>query len=415
MTDDVWGEEDEETTFAQGRVPDRTYVSKNFALERESSSDFGQPARFIHKVFDPEHESAIHYDGTEWVISETEKGRYQFKLLVAREAGRVKELWIQRVPAEGSSGRLKLLLNLRRPDVVRLVELLRNLDYIPVEGDKTVRVDDALVRDLFASPGSLVSVYRRDPDRFRKLITDDESARDVIALARRRSQVQTFQRLLEDSDFFDAEVARVPSKRKEDVWQRFFEANPWILGVTQPGQLLTSWSDERLEQVVVGPSVAGVGKCTDALLRTSGRIRSMVFVEFKTHRTALLGKEYRSGCWSPSDEVTGGVAQVQGTVHRAVSQIGERLADLTGDGSEVPGEYTYLLRPRSFLVAGQLNELIGQHGGHHQDRVRSFELYRRHLAEPDIVTFDELLARARWFVETSDADLRIRPRRRASL
>jgi hypothetical protein len=30
-------------------------------------------------------------------------------------------------------------------------------------------------------------------------------------------------------------------------------------------------------------------------------------------------------------------------------------------------------------------------GGHHRDRIRSFELYRRQLQDPEIVTFDELL------------------------
>jgi hypothetical protein len=95
------------------------------------------------------------------VISQTEKGRYQFKLLVAREAGQIKELWIQRVPTNSTKGSVKVLLNLRRPEVTRLVELLRNLDYIPIEGEQAVRVDDALVRDLFANPGSLISIYRK--------------------------------------------------------------------------------------------------------------------------------------------------------------------------------------------------------------------------------------------------------------
>jgi hypothetical protein len=34
--------------------------------------------------------------------------------------------------------------------------------------------------------------------------------------------------------------------------------------------------------------------------------------------------------------------------------------------------------------------------GVHKERYRSFELYRRNLYEPEIVAFDELLARAEW-------------------
>lgn len=170
--------------------------------------------------------------------------------------------------------------------------------------------------------------------------------------------------------------------------------------------MLTSWSDQKLEQVVAGASVVSVGKRADALLRTSGRIKSMVFAEIKTHRTTLLSaSEYRSGCWPPSEELAGGVAQVQGTVHRAVNEIGERLEDVDPDGSDVPGGFTYLLKPLAFLVIGSLDQLVGPDGGHHRDRIRSFELYRRQLHEPEVVTFDGLLARAEWHVTMAEGDV----------
>lgn len=393
---------DDETTYAQGRVPTRTYASTSFPIPWQSSADHGQPARFVWKVFDPHEETIGQFDGEQWVISESPAGRYQVKLLVAREAGNVRELWIQRVPGIGQRGKVTALLNLRNPDATRLVELLRNLDCIPVDGEQTVRVDDALVRELFTNPSSLTAIYRKEPQQLRQLISDDESARDVIALSHRRTQLHKFRRLLSDDAYFDAEVAITPGQRREAVWQRFFEENPWILGVPLTGQLLVSWSNDKLEQVVAGASVAGVGKRSDALLRTSGRIKSMVFAEIKTHRTDLLGAQYRSGCWPPSDELAGGVAQVQGTVHRAVNEIGERLQDVAGDGSDIPGEFTYMLKPRAFLVIGHLDQLHGQAGGHHRDRIRSFELYRRQLHEPEIVTFDELLARAEWHITTAE-------------
>jgi hypothetical protein len=52
-----------------------------------------------------------------------------------------------------------------------------------------------------------------------------------------------------------------------------------------------------------------------------------------------------------------------------------------------------------------LSRFVGDHGGHDPARFRSFERYRRNLVEPEVVTFDELLARAEWLVETAeDAD-----------
>lgn len=120
------------------------------------------------------------------------------------------------------------------------MELLRTLDCIPVDGTQAVRVDDSLVRELFANPESLTIIYREDPSQLRQLISDDESARDVIAVSHRRGQLQKFRRLLDDDDYFDSEVAKAPGKTREAVWQQFFEDNPWILGVPLTGQLLTS-------------------------------------------------------------------------------------------------------------------------------------------------------------------------------
>ncbi len=248
----------------------------------------------------------------------------------------------------------------------------------------------------------LIAAYRENPERFRQIITNDAAARDVIAMAHRRSEVERFRRMLTDDDYFDSEVAEHPQHREEAVWQSFFEANPWVFGVSLAGQLLTSWSDERLEQVVAGHSISEKGKRVDALLRTSGRIRSLVFAEIKTHRTKLLGTEYRPGCWSASAHLAGAVAQVQGTIHEAVNTIGDRLQEQAADGSDIPGDYTYLLRPRSFLVIGHLDSLLGEHGGHHEYKIRSFELFRRDLIEPEILTFDELLARAEWLVRSAE-------------
>jgi antiviral defense system Shedu protein SduA len=69
--------------------------------------------------------------------------------------------------------------------------------------------------------------------------------------------------------------------------------------------------------------------------------------------------------------------------------------------SYLPGIDTYLVRPRSFLIIGNLKDLRRQ-GGVHREKYESFELYRRNLYEPEVITFDELLARAEWHVEILD-------------
>ena len=192
--------------------------------------------------------------------------------------------------------------------------------------------------------------YDLAPDHFKQVIEVDPYAADIVAIAHRREVVERFRRLLSDDDFFES-VCTIIGGRTEAVWQRFLEENPWILGIGLTGQLLTSWNEHKLEQVVTGFSVSGSGKRTDALLRTSGSIRSLVFAEIKHHRTGLLGNsEYRSGCWAPSAELAGGVAQIQQTVELASRQIGEALPD-TDREVQIPANTLtfFALDPFSYL------------------------------------------------------------------
>jgi hypothetical protein len=328
--------------------------------------------------------------------------RRQVKLLVAREAGRVKELKIQRVRSSGDE--VEDLLTLNREQSARLLNLVKLLDHLPVAGARTVRIDDDLISDLLADPDGVRAAYNRAPDQFAELIAEDISASDVIALAHRRQQIEEFRKLLRDPDFFESKRQELNTTRMEDVWQNFVEANPWILGIGLSGQLLTSWSNEKLEQVVAGFSIAGAGKRVDALLRTAGKFSSMVFAEIKHHKTDLLDKRsspYRPDCWALSTELSGGITQVQQTVYRASMEIRERIFDTDSEGAETERS-TFLIRPRSFLIAGDLSQLGGPGGGVNLAKLRSFELYRRNLYEPEILTFDELLARAEWHIAEAE-------------
>ena len=318
---------------------------------------------------------------------ETPGGRRQVKFQVAREAGRIRQIEIEQVRLVGGVSELDQILRLDRHGAQRLIDVVTALQHVPVEGvESSVRIDDQKLRYFFADPDAMVRLYEREPQRIRELIESDASANDVVALAHRRAVVERFRELLTDEEAF-AE-AEGEEGGPERVWQHFLEANPWILGISLAAQLLTSWDASRLEQFVAGSSVAGPGKRVDALLETSGRIRALVFAEIKHHRTELLAaRHYRSGSWPPSTELTGAVVQAQQTVDLAVHAIGSQLRDKDEEGAET-SEAVHVVRPRSFVVAGQLDQLRGA-SGVHTDKYRSFELYRRNLYEPEIVTFDE--------------------------
>lgn len=393
--------EPNEVTWATGRLPTRTYASRSFDMI--FGRDAGRRARYIHKVFDESPtDDDDDWEWTKHVVFTTPGGRKQLELNVARSAGSVRKIRIQKVPTSGDMTKLEKILELDRDQSTRLIDLIRALDSIPVDGDSAVYVDDQVLRDLFADPGAMGRAYSQDPSRFHSLIQSDSEARDVIALQHRREVVKTMRTWLENEEAFDAE--KVSAGGPERAWQRLLEENPWILGIGLGGQLLTSWDGSKLEQTVVGRSVKGVGKRVDGLMHTAGIVRSMVFAEIKHHRTDLLAPvkdPHRSGSWRPSNELSGGVVQIQQTVHLAARDLGDYIQDQGDDGSML-GSGTFILRPRCFVIVGSLTELTGEQGGPVPDKVRSFELFRRNLQEPEVITFDELLARAEWHVKLAE-------------
>jgi len=330
-------------------------------------------------------------------VHRSPQGRVQVKAMVAREAGAVRQIKFERV----TGGKLEPLLTLDRTRAQGLIDFMHALEYVdPARSEDGVRLDEQMLRDLFRDPAALSALYAREPNNFRDLIKEDATADDLISLARRREVVATFRSWLDDDYAFNA--AATAAGGPERAWQKLFEDNPWILGVGLGGHLLTSWDDDRLEQVVAGFTVAGAGKRVDALLKTQGPISSVVLAEIKHHRERLLGGEYRSGCFAPSPALSGAIVQAQQTAYRASFDLGERLVDKAPDGSDLPIT-TFNIRPQSYLVVGRLSELLGEAGGVHVDRFRSFEVFRRSLTEPTVITFDELLARAEWHVERLEA------------
>jgi hypothetical protein len=291
--------------------------------------------------------------------------------------------------------------------VEQVLEVLRSIDGLDAgvvdglatllgqgdDGDAEARVRflDALVRAALADEDTQRTFLRNHRDFLAEILRSAVDAPDIIALAHRREVLAKFESLLTDDAFFDAENARIGGSR-ERVWQVFLEENPWVIGSTLAPQFLHSWSKDRLEETVVGSSIAGAGKRPDAVLRTAGAISAVVLAEIKHHRTELLATEYRAGCWRVSDEVAGGVAQCQGTVDEAQTALGKTIEIKDEHGYST--DQAFVCRPRSLLVVGSLEEFT-KDGNVHRTKFESFERFRRGLRDPEILTFDELYERAR--------------------
>jgi hypothetical protein len=279
-------------------------------------------------------------------------------------------------------------------------ELLNGIEGLLVgdaDRESRLRFLSALTKPVLADEDALSAFVHDNRDLLTAITRSDVEALDIIALAHRRAMLAEFERLLQDDSYF-ASRRRVEGG-PEKVWQKFIEENPWVIGSALAPQFLHSWSKDRLEQTVKGFSIAGPGKRADAVLRTAGALSALVLAEIKHHRTDLLGTVYRSGCWRISSDVAGGVAQCQGTADATARELGKSV-DLKDSAGYTIGR-TFVCRPRTILIVGSLSQFIDD-GNVHQEKFESFERFRRGLRDPEILTFDELFARARLVVELAD-------------
>lgn len=382
--------------YAKLRRPGRLYISKHFSAF--CGQDYGSPSRYIRLVFEKGTSSINDEWDRDLVVKTGNIGeKMQIEMQLVRESGLVRKIAFQKIDHSQGREELKTIVRLDRDESSKLINAVKELERIPIEGEREVRVDDQLIEDVFKDPSALRDMYSNNSSIFRELIEEDLQAEDVVALGRRRNVVRKLRRWLEDEEEFLHE--KKSAGGSERVWQNVLEENPWILGIGLGGQLLTSWNPEKLEQTVVGSSVKGPGKRVDALLETVGVIPSLVFAEIKHHKTDLLtNEEYRPGAFSPSRELTGAVAQIQQTVHLAVQEIGDKIEKRFKDQPGSPGP-TLVMQPRSFVIIGSLDQLMGEGDVVDMQRYRSFEIYRRNLLRPEILTFDELVKRAEWHVE----------------
>lgn len=172
----------------------------------------------------------------------------------------------------------------------------------------------------------------------------------------------------------------------ETDWYPFFERNPWILGHGLSYRFL---QNVQQQPAYGGLSVTGRGiQKGDSLMATSAAIRFSVLVEVKRPDTRLLDSAmYRNGAYNAADDLTGGIAQLQANCRTWAIEGSkqEDNQDLKIESYE----------PKGILIIGDLNEFKGRDK---KARTRSFELFRRNLHNPEVITFDELLERARYLV-----------------
>ena len=206
----------------------------------------------------------------------------------------------------------------------------------------------------------------------------NEELVDALRLKReheiRVKAVTLFERKLQESDWSEGE------------WQEFFEKNEWIFGYGLNYQYLSSVKNQGSYGM---PDLSNKGNARgDMLLRTEGDWKFTVLVEIKKPVTALIGSRYRSNSYEIGSELANGIAQLQAQCVSWVTE-GSRQAN---NQKRLWEEKIETYQPKGILVIGKLDSLSGDDVYQRQ----TFELLRKSISNIDVLTFDELLERAKF-------------------
>jgi hypothetical protein len=177
---------------------------------------------------------------------------------------------------------------------------------------------------------------------------------------------------------------------KEREWEHFFKKNEWIFGLGLRLQYL-SIHQNQADYGGVSRNKAGA-QVGDFLMTTEAASqRFTVLVEIKRPDTRFFssGIKSRNGVPGFSEDFANALSQIQ---------VNARTWEIEGsrreqDAEELAAAGIRTISPRGLLICGHTREL--------DDGAKrtSFELFRRNLISPDVVTFDELLARAEFITE----------------
>jgi hypothetical protein len=391
--------------YCELRKPGILYKSKTSTLGFEASRDRGQPYFYARQVFDgidfrsetgELREAAQENQMTEIIA---QGSRVQVEALITREAGNIKSIAFQGLQMKGGQKILQRVLDFNREEAASLQCFFHRLERIdPSEVQENTRyLDDATRTEVTGNEAGLLELLRTNPKLTAKLMSTDPDLLRLQQLYERQESVEAFEALVTNDD------------ATESDFQKHFEDNKWLIGLALDTHLFTSVNEDKLEQVTTGFSVNGAGKRVDALLKTAGVIRSIAFAEIKKPTTDLIDPpRYRSEVWAPSRELGGAVAQLQQTIHKALESITHSRLDVR-DANGAKKESLYAYAPRGFIVAGRLDEFFAPSGEVQEYRFRAFESFRRSISGITILTYDEVLARAKAAIELESSSDLVQP------
>lgn len=311
---------------------------------------------------------------------------------------------ITRVKKGAYDGSVKLSID-GYAQLISILEFLKSIDIqllstrkITLQDDLKLSLDEEAkkkIRTAFSDESNrdflLELISQADiHDAIRIMFTNDDkkmilieqiksgliTSHDIVNVGYRKEQLSVFEEMLKICD-------------DEKDWQLFFEQNQWIFGYGLDYKF--NYILQR-EYSTGSKGLDAKGEAIGDFILTDSQFT--VLVELKTPRTKLFSSEkFRNGCWKISNDLANVTSQVLAQKHEVTVNFDKLAEDVDKDIS--------LYDPKAIVVIGNTQQFNAECVKESRWKKRTFELYRRNLRNVEIITYDELYARAKFIVENS--------------
>lgn len=379
--------------FFRLRKEGKTYISKVFTYNARDD----EPRRSVRMVLSNNDSVVLgEVDGALCLRLTGEKRKTQVTAIVTQDDKQVRRLSLQTFKSRAGGwfeGFEKEEFTFRGDEFDRLLQFLNSIRFVDLSNTDTFQIED-----ISSAPGpkAIIDASDRSLVQRLKLMSAEErqalmnSLRDTLTdeevnvLLGRRQGLEQFESRMKSGDWNEAD------------WQSFFDREQWVFGYGLDYRVMKGFDREM---VVGSGGTDNRNKPTVDFLMTFTDYTVLVEIKKPDTRIFRQARGGRAGTWEFSPDFTSAVSQIleQKAEWASFAQSAEHFSK---DGTRRLEARTR--NAKCILVIGSLAEFQAADTPRDANIMRdTFELFRRETRSIDIVTFDELLSRARFITRSS--------------
>jgi len=392
---------EKEFYYFEQRSPDKIYVSKAFPSFHYKGV-ITTEQRFIKKVFSKENSFEFVEVEGEIILNEFPLGSFQVSVIVySRQDTNLMEFTLQRFiqladkkirPIKESS------FSFTQDEFTALLKFLSDLKFLDFSDKERFVVEESTIphnkillnltrpdptkvlvdKDLGQLINQLLKIKDEEREAILEALKNNVFTKsDLDILSGRKDGLEEFNENLLDT-----------SKLDEPQWQTFFKNNSWIFGYGLDYKFL---SILQKEASVSSVDLDGKNQVKSDFLLADNNFT--VIVELKRPDTPLFEKDKnRSESWKLSKDLTYAISQI--LTQKAEWELNSINKHFDENGNPIKQT---TIDPKTILIIGHTEQF---NGNNKEDLIKrkTFELYRRNSRNIEMITYDELLDRAKFIV-----------------